>query len=260
MGPEYDRAPASESPRPRQTCVVCSTPRSGSGLLCRAIAGSGAFGTPLEYLNPVHRGVLTDRWGCGPDFWSYLAALHARRSPDGLFAVKIHWEQLVAARVEARGGDADPAVWETRDELIDDLFPNPLFVRVLRMDIDAQAVSLWRASQSNVWSLAVDDAWTPDAAPVPYSFDAIDRCRRSIETAEACWERLLSGLGAVPYLVTYEQLGSAFEQTLSSLLRHLRPDVAAEVPPPRTRRMADEWSLEVIGRFRAERAERAATS
>jgi trehalose 2-sulfotransferase len=208
----------------------------------------------MEYFNPLHRGVLSERWGCGSDFWSYVATLHTRRSSSqGLFAVKVHWEQLVAARVEAAGGDADPAVWETGEGLIADLFPNPVFVRIVRRDIDAQAVSLWRALQSNVWSIGIDDASSADAAQVPYSFAEIDGCRRSIETADACWERLLLGLGVVPYRLTYEQLSSAFSSTVMDLLSHLVPEVTADVPAPRTRPMADDWSVEVIARFRAER-------
>jgi LPS sulfotransferase NodH len=257
LGPEYDRPPASPPTGPRRTYVVCSTPRSGSGLLCRALAGSGALGTPLEYLNSIHRGILSERWGCGADLRSYVAALHARRtSIEGLFGVKVHWEQLVATRAEAGSGVADPAMFEVRDALVDDLFPNPLFVRILRMDVDAQAVSLWRALQSNVWSLDVNDATNPEDVHIPYSFDGIDQCRRSIEVGEVCWERLLLRLRAVPYVVTYEQLTSTFSETVASLAGHLRPGSDIEIVLPRTRRLADEWSRRLVDRFRSERADR----
>jgi LPS sulfotransferase NodH len=256
LGPEYDRPPATPPTGPRRTYVVCSTPRSGSGLLCRALAGTGVLGTPLEYLNPVHRGILTERWGCGSDLRSYVAALHARRASDeALFGVKVHWEQLVATRAEAGSGVADPAVFEVTDELVYELFPNPLFVRIRRMDVESQAVSLWRALQSNVWSRDVSDATDAEDVRVPYSFAGIDQCRRSIEVGEVCWERLLSRLGGVPYVVTYEELTATFPQTITNLVNHLRPGSDIEIAPPRTRRLADEWSRQAVARFRAERAD-----
>jgi len=256
LGPECDRPSPPVPTRPARTYIICSTPRSGSGLLCRALAGPGVLGTPLEYLNSVHRGILTERWGCGAHLRSYIATLHARRtSPEGLFGIKVHWDQLVATQKEVSMGDGDREAYDVPDELLGNLFPNPLFVRILRMDIDAQAVSLWRALRSNVWSVALNDPSHLGAERAPYCFDGIDGCRRSIETGEAGWDRLLQRLGVEAHIVSYEQLTSTFSKTVADVVRHIRPGIEIEIAPPHTRRMADEWSIRLIDRFRSDRAE-----
>jgi LPS sulfotransferase NodH len=255
LGPERDRPSPPVPTRPARTYIICSTPRSGSGLLCRALAGPGVLGTPLEYLNSVHRGILTERWRCGAHLRSYIAALHARRtSAEGLFGIKVHWEQLVATHEEASREDADREAYDVPDDLLRDLLPNPMFVRILRMDVDAQAVSLWRALHSNVWSVALNDPSHLGAARAPYRFDGIDGCRRSIETGEACWDRLLRRLGVEAHFVTYEQLTSTFSKTVADVVNHIHPGIEIEPAPPHTRRMADEWSMRLLDRFRSERA------
>src|SRR5271155_4859214 len=78
-GPEYD-APADRAVAPVKSCVICSTPRSGSEMLYTGLAGTGVLGTALEYFNPSTRLEMSERWGCGPDLASYVETLHARRT------------------------------------------------------------------------------------------------------------------------------------------------------------------------------------
>jgi LPS sulfotransferase NodH len=257
LGPDHDHALPAAIGSPLRSYVVCSTPRSGSGLLCRGLASTGQLGAPLEYLNPVHRGILSERWSCGADLKAYVSALHGHRtSPEGVFAIKVHWEQLVDTRAEASGSPRDPFTWNVPDELLAELFPHPVFVRIMRMDLDRQAVSLWRAQHSNVWSIATDDEAHHNGDRTPYSFDGIETCRRAIELGESCWDRLLGRIGADPLVVTYEQLTSAFAATVAPVARHVSPGVTVEVGPPSTRAMADEQSDELLGRLLADRQRR----
>jgi LPS sulfotransferase NodH len=211
-------------------------------------------GAPLEYLNPVHRAELSERWGCGAELGSYLAALHEHRSSrDGVFGIKVHWDQLVAARAEATGGAVDRADWDVPEELLSRLFPNPVFVRIVRRDRDRQAVSLWRAQHSDVWSVAQDDETRPDDSAAPYSFEGIEGCRRSIEVGEACWTGLLRRARADSLIVEYEQLTADFARTIAAVARHVRPGVGVDVAPPRTRALSDRHSLELLERLRSDR-------
>src|SRR3954466_12579190 len=93
-GTEYDTPPGS-APERTVTYVVCSTPRSGSGLLCRALAGTGVAGTPIEYFNGWRRPMLAGGWGCGTSLAAYAEALQDRRTDTaGVFGTKLHWGQL----------------------------------------------------------------------------------------------------------------------------------------------------------------------
>jgi trehalose 2-sulfotransferase len=260
LGAEHD-TPFQAPGGPTSSYVVCSTARSGSGLLCRGLASTGVVGAPLEYFNPLHRRALSDRWGCGPDLDSYLEALHLRRStPTGIFGSKIHWEQLAQVRAEATGTPDDRFTHAMPSGLLDRLLPKPRFVRILRLDIDRQAVSLWRATNSNVWSVAVAD--TAEAHdPTPYSFDGIDRCRRIIENGELCWDRLIRQRGAEALVITYEELTADFARTIGRVLDHISPGgEEVTVSAPSTRVLGDERSQDLLERFRAERRRRSACS
>lgn len=251
LGAEHDLL--HEPGRPIESYVVCSTARSGSGLLCRGLASTGAVGAPLEYFNPIHRKTLSDRWGCGSDLDSYVEALHLRRStPTGIFGSKVHWEQLSQVRAETLGLPDDRFTPTMTDGLLERLFPKPRFIRIIRLDIDRQAVSFWRATNSNVWSVGVDDTAQTDEL-TPYSFEGIDRCRRVIENGELCWERLIRQRGGDALVVTYEELTSDFVGTIKRVVRFISPGLEVAVPVPSTRVLGDEHSRELLERFRAER-------
>jgi len=237
VGPEHDEAPDAGR-RPLVGYVVCSTPRSGSGLLCRGLAATGELATPLEYLNPALRAIFAERWSCGPELDAYLDALHARRTaPNGVFGLKAHWAQLERTADEA---GATPA------ELLERVAPGARRVRSTRADRVAQAVSLWRAERTGVWSLADGAAFVEHAE---YDFDGIAACLAELERAAHAWDELLSGA----VVVEYEQLARDYAGTVEQIARHLGAREVT-VPPPTTRRLADRRSVELAKRFAAERA------
>jgi trehalose 2-sulfotransferase len=242
VGAEHDQPPGRFGLR--RSYLVCSTPRSGSSLLCRGLASTGVLGTPLEYLNPVHREILSTRWGCGEGLDDYLAAVRARRTgPGGVFGAKVHWAQLDEPRQAAR---LDPG------ELLERLAPGARFVRIVREDRDAQAVSLWRAFSSGVWSVEAGD---PPVTDVPeFDVEAIDECRRLVERGELAWDLLLAELGQRAVTVTYEELAADHSDTVRRVAQALGAE-AVEVGPPTTGRLSDERSSELVERFRRERAQ-----
>ncbi|MDP9293575.1 MAG: Stf0 family sulfotransferase, partial [Actinomycetota bacterium] len=222
-GPDRDTCPLRSESAPRRSYLVCSTPRSGSGLLCRGLAGTGVAGAPLEYFNPLHRRMLTDRWGCGSSLDEYVRALYSHRTtPDGVFGTKLHWDQFVALRAEALGTSAAEPEYEISDDVIERLFPNATYVRILRRDVNRQAISLWYALCTGTWSLAADDRGDAAArADVPYSYEGIDRCRRLIENAELHWDRFLRFNGIEPVDVVYEELAGAHAETIENVTRRV---------------------------------------
>src|SRR5262245_3958505 len=77
--------------------VICSTPRSGSNLLCDALRSTGIAGTPDEYFNSRYRDFFLERWSQPPTVSQaqFLElALAAGTSSNGIFAVKIQWPHL----------------------------------------------------------------------------------------------------------------------------------------------------------------------
>jgi LPS sulfotransferase NodH len=263
QGAEYDRD-AGGPPQALRSYVICSTPRCGSGLLARGLASSGAVGTPIEYFNPDARAALAERWDCGAAIDRYVHALHSRRSTaDGIFGVKLHWDQLAAVRVEMGAGAVDRFRYETSPAVLDLIAPQATFIRIVRQDLDRQAVSYWRALRSDVWSVPAGEAPSDTAAGrdpgddlAAYSYEHIDACRRWVEQSELCWERLLRARGEQALVITYEQLVGAFEDTITRAVAFLAPGAEVHVPAPSTRALSDEVSERLVERFVSEREAR----
>ena len=255
LGPEHDADPPGLEEPPARPYLVCSTPRSGSGLLCRGLAARGA-GAPLEYFNGLHRGRLAERWACGPGLDGYVRALYARRATaDGVLGVKLHWDQLVNLRAEALGTAATEPGYRLSAAFAERLFPGAAYVRTIRLDVDRQAVSLWFALVGGTWSIAAGDG--PDGARdrVPYDFAGIDRCRRLIENAELHWDRFLRHNGIEPLVVVYEELASAYPDGVARVLETVAPERRAGAPPePATRRLSDDRTERFVARFAEDRA------
>jgi LPS sulfotransferase NodH len=223
-------------------------------MLYTGLAATGVLGTPLEYFNPGTRVEMSERWGCGPDLESYVEALHARRTTaEGLFAAKIHWEHFVEIRAEAGVGSPDRLRHDTPAEFLDWLFPGAVFVRIVRLDLDRQAVSQWRATESNIWSVAADDDATPTRMLTPYSFEGIDYWRREIANGELGWQHLLLSLGRESVLVVYEDLCADFAATIERVASHVVPGVAIAPQEPRTRRLRDLRSEAFLARYQDHR-------
>lgn len=249
---ELDRADPLDPPRPAVSYIVCSTPRSGSGLLCRGLAAAGAGGIPAEYFNPGQRVPLTERWGCDLVPRAYADALRRHRTDDaGTFGTKLHWDQLAALQDELGRDLSAAAVAATIDELV----PGATLIHILRLDLTGQAVSLWRAKLSGVW--AERRSAPPSSAPPPrYSYRGILACRREIAEQEAAWLRFFRGAGREPIEVVYEELSAAYGAESARVLEAVgarRHELLAE---PDGRRQADAASAAMVERF--ERDDRAA--
>ena len=104
---EYDVAV-----EPVVSYMICSLPRSGSSLLCEALANTLHAGMPAEYFNPGIIARMERRWNVG-SFDDYLRKLLARKtSPNGVFGLKVHWGQY-ARVVFAAAGDRHVAARDT---------------------------------------------------------------------------------------------------------------------------------------------------
>jgi LPS sulfotransferase NodH len=248
LRPELDTLPPWDPALPGVTYIVCSTPRSGSGLLCRALASTGEAGTPQEYFNAVFRHPLATRWETGGELHSYVHELQRRRtSTSGVFGTKIHWRQL-----EELAGEVDPTTPPFR--LLQHLFPGARYIETVRADVDRQAISLWTAMHTRVWAERVG-APANARRRVPYSFSGIKRQRDLISHGNAMWASSFAEAGVEPFVVAYEQLAAEYEATVAAAVQSatgacLEP---RRIPPPSSRKQgADARSAELLERFRSD--------
>jgi LPS sulfotransferase NodH len=240
LRPELDTFPPWDPPAAKLSYVVCSTPRSGSGLLCRALVASGCGGHPAEYFNPAQHVPLALRWQALTLATYSVALLAHRTDPDGVFGMKLHWDQLERIGVER----------------LPEHFPGPVLIHVRRRDLDRQAVSLWTALHTNEWSRRKGAA--PRWLPRPrYCFRAIQQCRHHIVEGELGWREFFEARGIEPISVVYEDMVADYGAAIRTVAARLRPGVGAvHVPPPDSESQADRHSSELAERFTADRLRR----
>lgn len=248
LRPELDTWPPRDPRLAVTSYVVCSTPRSGSGLLCRGLAATCMAGAPAEYFNPNQRRPLSARWQTGTDLHAYVRELRARRtSPAGILGVKLHWDQLEHLRGEVMRLSAREIELHRSTELLDELFPGSTYVHVRRADVDRQAISLWTALHTGVWSARMSAAADP-LCHVPYSFKGISRQRASILYGEKLWARAFARTGIQPVVVLYEEFVAAYERTIASVLERAAGQSldVTEVAQPDSRRQGDDARSEEL--------------
>jgi trehalose 2-sulfotransferase len=257
-----------------QAYLVCATPRSGSTLLCEMLRDTGLAGRPLEHFEVLRHSSLprqpheyfgdVDLDGLdellpeprpgtpsqeSPKAW-LARILSDGRGENGVWGGKLMWGHVddLVTRARRLPGLADADL----EQVLRALFDDPQLILVTRRDKVAQAVSLWRAVQTQSWR--ADDAGK-DEAPV-YEFAAIDHLVSQLESDERSWKEWLAQTDQRPFVVTYEQLEAAPAETVSSVLHALGlPDAGVSVP--RLSRQRDELSEAWVERYRHERGEAA---
>lgn len=197
---------------------ICSTPRSGSYMLCRYMVNAG-LGVPHEYFNPIIMRQIAPRLGLAdsvaglqwrhksrrdrlpfrlPDrvaeerfLAEYIARLVPRRCQRGVFAAKIHFDQYFKVLDNPSGRR---------------LLAGGVFVHLFREDLLRQAVSRNFSYVTGRWG---DDNGVT-TAPMPQGdlLDpaGIERELRTLADEDREWRVLIAKNGAAPMSISYEQL------------------------------------------------------
>jgi LPS sulfotransferase NodH len=261
--------------------LICTTPRSGSTLLCEALTNTGIAGRPeeffqireetgttrrpLEYFEGIDTteiaAILGESTGLdnplmnpvpGEGYANYLTRIiQQRTTPNGVFGAKVMWgyfEGLLCniGRIPQYRDLAE------RDRLAA-VFPNLHYIRVTRRDKVSQAVSLWKAIQTWSWNY---EAASHAASRFPektltFHFGAIDHLVQQIKADEAAWQQYFTSNDLIPFTVLYEELTAAYEETARKILRYL------DIPLPENlvfaqrhmKRQADKLSQEWVERY-----------
>jgi trehalose 2-sulfotransferase len=263
--------------KPMLSYLVCATPRSGSTLLCQELDKTGLAGHPQEYFEALRRSGVPRRpheyfdperhpniverlafremfegapkpnplWH--PDTYDqYLEwALDEGTTPNGVFGAKLMWGYLGDFAELLRG--IDGMAGRSLPDLLSRAFPGLRYVQITRRDKVRQAVSLWKAVQTQAWQRdagASDDGHDGRLPEPVFSFRAINYLMRELTAHDASWDAYFLGLGYEPLKVTYEELAESTEDVVHNVLEHL--GIAApqnlQIGPPRLSVQADEVS------------------
>lgn len=277
------------SATPKISYLICTTPRSGSTLLCELLRASRIAGRPDEYFQQLRStglpmrprdylaGVATDVLPPLADhdreleehklydperfreFADYMRWVEERATTaNGVLGAKIMWPYMAGlvaglSTVPRCEGAGAP------DELLTRAFPRLGYVWLRRMDKVRQAVSLWRAIQTWHWredaaQRAAGGECEPPGAPLVYSFEAIDHLRRGLIASDRAWEIYFEGTGTKPLTLTYEEFVNEKHETVTRMLRHVGVSypAGAYYDALCTERQSDELSEQWVTVFRAD--------
>jgi LPS sulfotransferase NodH len=267
--------------------LICTTPRSGSTLLCELLTATDIAGRPDEYFQQLratgrpmtprdylagvaadivppddHEGELEEHTRFDPrrfpSFAEYLTWVRqTATTPNGVFGAKIMWPYVAGlvdglATVDAYAGEMPTP------ERLEIAFPGLEYVWLRRMDKVRQAVSLWRAIQTWNWrrdAAARDEALEDASRPhLRYSFAAIDHLRRLLVASDRAWETYFEATGIRPLELRYEDFTHDLHGTVTRILGHvgMRCPAGARYDVPCTARQADEISERWVRDFRAD--------
>jgi LPS sulfotransferase NodH len=243
--------------RPAISYLVCTTPRSGSNLLCEGLASTSMAGNPKEWFNVLEEQRERARWRLkGPMAFSYAAYLeHVLRNAttrNGICGVKLHYYQLT--NFAENMGSIEMYQGLPLDELFAAAFPAVRYIWLTRRDKARQAISYHRARQTNEW-WRLDDV-KPGANgngvdKVSFDPENIAGLEQYLLDCDAGWQRFFEQSGVEPLALTYEDLAADYTGTIATVLDWLAiPEIGnVSIPPPRCKRQSDSQSEEWLARY-----------
>lgn len=238
--------------------ILCTSPRSGSTLLCRLLRETGVAGWPGSHFHEPTLQGWCDDYGlkAGRDERATVQAVfEAARAKGtagrGMFALRLQGQSL--AHFCARLQQLQPDAASERDRF-ERQFGKTLFVYLNREDKLAQAVSYVKAQQSGLWHKASDgreiERLSPPQDPI-YDADRIAQQLQLFQQMDQDWQQWFSEAGITPFHISYSALSRDPYQSLNQLLNELNlPEVPAGEPP--VARLSDAVNQAWIERFLAE--------
>jgi LPS sulfotransferase NodH len=265
---------------PTTSYLVCATPRSGSTLLCETLRATGVAGVPLEHFEILRHSGLPRQpreyfdGVANVGVLELLAPLEAGRpsgepaaawrdrvvrrgmTPNGVWGGKLMWGHVEDLLGRARALDGLAAA--DLDTALRALLGDVRLVFVTRSDKVAQAVSLWRAVQTQRWRADADAPRREHDAE--YRFAAIDHLVSQLQADDAAWRAwFATHAPSEPLELSYEAIAADPRAAVGRVLDFCGlPPVAIPDPPLRDQR--DARSREWAERYTSERREREAVA
>ena len=239
---------------PVASFILCTTPRSGSTLLCEALQASGLAGAPGEFFpeDPGQLALLQARFAAVSPA-DYLGRLvRSASSANGVFGAKLFAHQqpvferavrmAAALRTSGEASSLESGLRHTLGEVS--------YVWLRRRNTAAQAVSYYRALVTGEWTQRNSGTAAPAPAP-DYDGVRLDRIRRLVEAMDRRWEDHFRRRAIRPLVLTYEEFGQDLGREVGLILDYCGvPRPLGLAAPSRLQRQADALSQDWEARLR----------
>jgi LPS sulfotransferase NodH len=259
--------------------LVCATQRSGSTLLCELLRATDVAGVPDEYferlcdtglarqprqyfedpsvlhiadrLPPTAPG-RSEEPGEFEHWFRYV--LQRGTTLNGVFGAKMMWNYLDDFKV--RVGELPGLGDLSFNQRLDAIFPGLKIIFMRRRDKVAQAVSLWKAIQTQQWRTESESDSEPvdadDAPGVGYDYEAIEYLLNQLHLWDARWEEWFHATGREPIRIFYDEFTVSRAATIGRVLDALGIDPPAPEGKKPMKRQADDRSRDWVARFRSD--------
>ncbi|MFZ1387091.1 MAG: Stf0 family sulfotransferase [Thiolinea sp.] len=225
--------------------AICAEARSGSTLLCLSLIQLGIAGDPKEYFG----GHVLGRPFQKESFEDFIArTLAYSKTSNGVSGIKLFMSHFDAIR------RSSPRFGEIKDEQILKKLDLDRIILLQREDVLRQSISLYLASQTQVWLLAKDknkEGVTRKTATPAYNRRKIHRAMRSITLNYERWQQCLANSKTSYLKVSYEELTTNYELTMKRILDYLDLPIPTahsfETMP--TLKQADELTEHFVRRY-----------
>lgn len=245
-----------------QAYVICTSPRSGSTLLCTLLASTRVAGKPESYFHDpslegwlADLGVATDGTETEPELVTVALreAISQGTAGTGIFGLRLQRQSFAFLREKLavlHPGDL------TDGERFRRVLGSTLFVHLTRHDKLAQAISYLKAEQTGLWHMAPDgtelERLAPHREPI-YDPDSIRTCVETMAGYDKQWEHWFAREAIDPLRISYDDLSADPVAILRQVLNRLGLDgSAADGVEPGVRKLADGTNLDWVSRFRSQ--------
>lgn len=242
--------------------IICTSPRSGSTLLCKLLASTKIAGNPNSYfhrpsvsawcdaLNLTQNRGLAEHDVLEKVFRAVVAEGSLETGMFGLRLQRHSFDFFVQKLAVLHAG------LSTDLQRLLAAFGRTSFIHLTRQDKVEQAVSLVKAEQTGLWHIAPDGRELERLAPgfePEYDGEQIRAAFDQLNAFDRAWRRWFEAEGIEPLRITYEALASDPIDVLRRVLDHLGLDsAAANDVTPEVAKLADRVNEDWARRFRAE--------
>lgn len=204
-----------DTARPYQSYILCTSPRSGSTLLCRLLAATGKSGIPDSHFHSPSIADWLRYYDIAPDDTKterdllveiFQRARNRGTGNTGLFGLRLQRQsfdffmQKLQVLVPSCSSD---------HERIQAIFGSTLFVHLTRQNKLEQAISYVKAEQTGLWHKSPDglelERLSAPQNPV-YDGEAIQRQMTALVAMDKSWISWFAMQGVAPLQIKYEDL------------------------------------------------------
>ncbi|NRB19248.1 MAG: sulfotransferase [Rhodobacteraceae bacterium] len=245
-----------------ESYIICTSPRSGSTLLCKLLSNTGVAGVPGSHFHAPSLAAWLGYYQLTPDADAtqqqtlnavFSAAYEHGRGGTDVFGLRLQrhsfdffMHQLSILHPEIPG----------EKSRLKSTFGNPLFIHLTRGNKLEQAISYVKATQTGLWHAAPDGTELERlSAPREPAYDAqaIAKQLSEFATMDDEWKSWFATEEIEPLSVTYDELSSAPLATRARILERLgldyEPDGKDELP---VAKLADATNQAWFDRFTSE--------